>query len=91
MHACHVQLPEALEPAVCRMVHHATSRLPDLLSAVAAALQGSFQPGERVLGLHDGRTLPCRVVTAQPQGDGDGGAEQVGPIDDPARMTSPHG
>ena len=44
--------------------------LPDLLSAVAAALQASYQPGERVLGSHDGPTLPCRVVRAQPRGDG---------------------
>lgn len=62
---------------MCRLVHHATARLPDLLSAVAAALLSGFQPGERVLGSHDGRVLPCRVVRAQPRGDGDGGTEHV--------------
>jgi hypothetical protein len=62
---------------VCRLVHHATSRLPELLLAISAALQSSFQPGERVLGSHDGRTLPCHVVRAQPRGDSDGGAVHV--------------
>ncbi len=48
----------------------------DLLTRLAGALQSAYLPGEEVLGTHEGRTQPCRVIGAELRPDG--GAEQVG-------------
>lgn len=61
---------------MCRLAHHSTLRLDQLLASVSAFLQSGFVAGEQVLGTHDGQTMPCRIIAARPRDDGV--AERVG-------------
>lgn len=58
-----VQFPDVFQEPVLQLIHHNTLRLEELAQGIVSHFRERFVPGEEVLGLRDGATLPCRIVS----------------------------